>query len=181
MKDVAFVIVLVLAAIVLAVLTLMQAASKSLKVALFLSLFMGLMLSFLVAMIAFTVDENLDSDAMYKIMLISQLASGFVSWMMMLQPCFVPYKWQRNMTEGIQNFLDRISGDISMDKSILSSLKSSSKHHRSHQHSSFLQMQHHNSNSSSSHSMGHIGGINVANVSYSEESGKLLLGDISQY
>jgi hypothetical protein len=29
--------------------------------------------------------------------------------------------------------------------------------------------------------MGHIGGINVANVSYSEESGKLLLGDISQY
>lgn len=124
MKDVAFVIVLVLAGIILAVLTLMQAASKSLKVALFLSLLMGLMLSFLVAMIAFTVDEDLDSDAMYKIMLISQLASGISSWVLMMQQCFVPYKWQRSMSEDLQKFLSRISGDYSDEKSLLGSLVS---------------------------------------------------------
>ena len=145
MKDVAFVIVLFLAGIILAVLTLVQAASNSLKVALFLSLLMGLMLSFLVAMITFTVDEDLDSDVMYKVILISQLASGFISWVMIMQQRFVPSKWQRSLSDGLQNILERISGDSSREKSsILGSLKSSSSLHRSQ---SFLQMQHHHSTS----------------------------------
>ena len=71
MKDIAFVIVLVLAGLMLAFLTLLQTASQSLKVALFLSVSMGLTCSFAVAMIAFTVDESLNFDAIYKIMLIS--------------------------------------------------------------------------------------------------------------
>lgn len=71
MKDLAFVIVLVLAGILLVFLSLLQTASRSLKSALFLSIAMGLTCSFIVSMIAFTVDETLTFDAMYKIILIS--------------------------------------------------------------------------------------------------------------
>ena len=84
MKDLAFIIVLALAAMLLVLLTLMQAASQTLKAALCLSLIMGLLVSFIVAMIAYTADETLESEAMYKIMLISQAASGLVSVMLSL-------------------------------------------------------------------------------------------------
>ena len=90
MKDVAFVIVLVLAGSLLIFLTLLQAASSSLKVALFVSVAMGLVSSFLVSMIAFTVDETLEVDALYKIMFLSQLASCLISSMLYIQPCFAP-------------------------------------------------------------------------------------------
>ena len=71
MKDLAFVIVLVLAGLLLAFLTLLQSASRSLKAALCLSIAMGLICSFMIAMIAYTVDDTLGFDAMYKILLIS--------------------------------------------------------------------------------------------------------------
>ena len=93
MKDLAFAIVIVLAGILLAFLTLLQAASRSLKTALVLSIAMGLICSFIVAMIAFTVDDTLHFDALYKIMLISQVASGLVSVMLTMQPCFQPRNW----------------------------------------------------------------------------------------
>ena len=84
MKDLAFVIVLLLSLLLLIFLTLLQAASRSLKVALLLSLLMGLVCSFVVAMIAYTVDDTLPADAMYKIMFISQLGAGLVSVMLSL-------------------------------------------------------------------------------------------------
>ena len=71
MKDLAFAIVIVLAGLLLAFLTLLQAASRSLKTALVLSIAMGLTCSFIVAMIAFTVDDTMQFDSLYKIMLIS--------------------------------------------------------------------------------------------------------------
>ena len=71
MKDLAFAIVIVLAGLLLAFLTLLQAASRSLKTALVLSIAMGLICSFIVAMIAFTVDDTMQFDSLYKIMLIS--------------------------------------------------------------------------------------------------------------
>ena len=55
---------------------------------------MGLVCSFLVAMVAYTVDENLEFDAIYKIMLVSQIAAGLVSSMLSLQPCIQPRNWQ---------------------------------------------------------------------------------------
>ena len=45
-------------------------------------------------MVAFTVDESLDSNVLYKIMFISQLASGFVSTALTMQPCCAPRRWQ---------------------------------------------------------------------------------------
>ncbi len=101
MKDLAFVIVLFLSLLLLIFLTLLQAASRSLKVALILSLLMGLICSFLVAMIAYTIDDTTPADAMYKIMLISQLGAAMVSIMLQLQPCFEPRNWQRNIAEGL--------------------------------------------------------------------------------
>ena len=71
MKDLALVIVLVLASLLLVFLTLLQTASRSLKAALFLSIAMGLCCSFIVAMIAFTLDDTLNFDVIYKILLIS--------------------------------------------------------------------------------------------------------------
>ena len=123
MKDLAFVIVLLLALLLLIFLTMLQAASRSLKVALLLSLFMGLVCSFLVAMVAYTVDETLPADAMYKIMLISQVAAGLVSVMLSLQPCFEPKNWQRNIADGLQMCMDSITGERSFEKSMLHSLK----------------------------------------------------------
>ena len=49
---------------------------------------MGLVCSFIVAMVAYEVDDSLTSDAMYKILLISQVAAGLVSVMFTMQPCF---------------------------------------------------------------------------------------------
>ena len=84
MKDLAFVIVILLSVFILVLLTLMQAASQSLKVALVLSILMGVMSSFITAMIAFTVDDTLPTDTMYKIMFICQVASGAISTMLFL-------------------------------------------------------------------------------------------------
>ena len=54
---------------------------------------MGLVCSFLVAMVAYEADDTLSSDAMYKILLISQVASGLVSVLFTMQPCFSPRNW----------------------------------------------------------------------------------------
>ena len=62
---------------------------------------MGLVCSFIVAMVAFTVDETLNADALYKIMFISQLAAGLVSVLMTMQPCINPRNWQIAMQEGL--------------------------------------------------------------------------------
>ena len=88
MKDIAFIIVLVLAGLLLLFLSSLQAASKSLKLGLIFSILMGGVLSFIVAMVAFTVDTTLEFDAIYKIMLLSQLASAMFSVMLQMQPCF---------------------------------------------------------------------------------------------
>lgn len=111
MKELAFVMVLVMAGMLLMFLTLLQAASQSLKAALILSVLMGLVCSFIVAMIAFEFDETLHADALYKILFISQLASGMVSVVMTMQPCMNPRNWQRSMAEALQSFLDNVSSE----------------------------------------------------------------------
>ena len=68
MKDVSFGIVLILSGLLLLLMILLQAASRSLKVVLILSVLMGVVSSFMVAMVAFTIDESLEADAIYKIM-----------------------------------------------------------------------------------------------------------------
>ena len=84
MKDLAFILVLVLAGLLLLFLTTLQAASKSLKLGLILSIVMGAILSFIMAMIGFTMDPTLEFDAIYKIMLLSQLASAMFSVMLQI-------------------------------------------------------------------------------------------------
>ena len=84
MKDLAFILVLVLAGLLLLFLTTLQAASKSLKLGLILSIVMGAILSFIMAMIGFTMDSTLEFDAIYKIMLLSQLASAMFSVMLQI-------------------------------------------------------------------------------------------------
>jgi len=161
MKDVAFVIVIVLAGLLLLFLTLLQAASSSLKVALFLSVCMGLVCSFITSMIAFTVDETLNSDALYKIMFISQLAAGLVTVMLTMQPCFRTRNWQRSINEAIFIFLSNIAGEQSSEsKSImLQSLKTNDSN----------SFGNHNSNPMHSNSLSQgLFGINLANISYSE-------------
>ena len=123
MKDLAFIMVLVMAGLVLVFLTMLQAASRTLKVALFLSLSMGLVCSFLVAMIAYEVDDTLEADAMYKIMMISQLCAGMTSIMLSMQPCFEPRNWQRSMAEGLQIFFEGLNGNQSLDKGMLHSIR----------------------------------------------------------
>ena len=68
MKDVSFGIVLILSGLLLLLMILLQAASRSLKVVLILSVLMGVVSSFMVAMVAFTIDESLEAEAIYKIM-----------------------------------------------------------------------------------------------------------------
>ena len=84
MKDIAFIILLVLAGLVLLFLTMLQAATKSLKLGLIFRILMGVMLSFIMAMIGFTMDSTLEFDAIYKIMLLSQLASAMFSVMLQM-------------------------------------------------------------------------------------------------
>lgn len=85
---------------------------------------MGLVCSFLVAMVAYEVDDSLEADAMYKIMMISQLGAAITSTMINLQPCFEPRNWQLSMAEGLQMFLEGLTGgNHSFDKSMLRSIK----------------------------------------------------------
>ena len=46
------------------------------------SILMGTLASFLVSMIAFEIDNTLDSDALYKIMFFSQLATAMLSMLL---------------------------------------------------------------------------------------------------
>ena len=82
---------------------------------------MGLVCSFIASMVAFEIDPTLNSDALYKIMFISQLAAGLTSVMLTMQPCFRTRNWQRSMNEALFIFLNNISGDQSSSdsKSIL--------------------------------------------------------------
>ena len=79
MKDVAFVIVLVLAIALLFFLTCLQMASQSLRVALVVSFTMGLVASFLSSMVVFTVEEDFDMNVLYKILFLSQVGAGMTT------------------------------------------------------------------------------------------------------
>lgn len=79
MYNLAFSVALLMCGLILLFLTVLQAAKPALKVALFLSICIGLVGSVMVAIIAFEVDKNLNIDAIYKIMFISQLAASMLS------------------------------------------------------------------------------------------------------
>ena len=81
------------------------------------------------------------------------------------------------MAEGLQSFLDNVSGvDSSDEKSMLRALRnnqSNSYESRSAVQQNTLRSNHHNSTSSN------VGGVNLANVSYSDAGGQLLQGEPS--
>ena len=167
MKDLAFVIVIVLSVLILVLLTLMQAASQSLKVALVLSIFMGIMSSFIAAMIAFTVDDNLPSDFIYKIMFICQAASGLISIMLYLQPCFEPQNWQRSWNNSLQRLVDKLAGVDSFEDEKRNQSEGSLPHGLINTNSSYDTTRNLDSNTSGTRN----GGINLVDVSYSDKGG----------
>mmetsp|Transcript_644 Transcript_644/g.872 ORF Transcript_644/g.872 Transcript_644/m.872 type:complete len:99 (-) Transcript_644:1729-2025(-) len=95
MYNLAFSVALMMCGLILLFLVLLQAAKPRLQVALFLSISMGLIFSVIAAIVAFEVDKNLNVDAIYKIMFISQLAAGALTMLFSILPCFKASEWQR--------------------------------------------------------------------------------------
>ena len=101
MKDLAYIIVLSIATIFLILLSMLQAASKSLKFTIINSVLISFLASFAVAMISFEVYQTLDSNFLYKIMFFCQLGTALLSlWISyMPQNRLVCFDWQTRTAE----------------------------------------------------------------------------------